>query len=162
MGPSIPTRSELGDDVGRRPPRPPWLRNRLRTGPNYLDLKSLVRGLELHTVCEEASCPNVYECWEAREATFLILGRLCTRRCAFCDITTGRPGALNPGEPGRVAEAVERMGLRIAGVTRGQADNAPPRLVAGISAASRPAAPERVPSCQRAVRNSGLQRYTAD
>jgi len=136
MGPSIPTRSELGEDVARRPPRPPWLRNRLRTGPNYLDLKSLVRGLELHTVCEEASCPNVYECWEAREATFLILGRLCTRRCAFCDIATGRPGALDPGEPGRVAEAVERMGLRFAVVTGVERDDASPQLVAGIWAAT--------------------------
>ncbi|HKN50726.1 MAG TPA: hypothetical protein VJ010_10920, partial [Actinomycetota bacterium] len=63
MGASIPTRAELGEAAPRRPPRPPWLRNRLRTGPNYLDLKGLVHGLALHTVCEEASCPNVYECW---------------------------------------------------------------------------------------------------
>ena len=101
MGASIPTRAELGEAAPRRPPRPPWLRNRLRTGPNYLDLKGLVRGLELHTVCEEASCPNVYECWEAREATFLILGRLCTRRCGFCDIATGKPGPLDAEEPVR-------------------------------------------------------------
>jgi len=157
MGPSIPTRSELGDDVARRPPRPPWLRNRLRTGPNYLDLKSLVRDLELHTVCEEASCPNVYECWEAREATFLILGRLCTRRCAFCDITTGRPGALDPAEPGRVAEAVERMGLRFAVVTGVERDDASPRLVAGIWAATIRAVRERVPSCKVEVLTGDLK-----
>src|SRR4030081_1492332 len=110
LGGSIATRAELGEAAPRRPPRPPWMRNRLRTGPNYLDLKGLGPCLELHTVCEEASCPNVYECWEAREATFLILGRLCTRRCGFCDIATGKPGPLDPEEPVRVAGGGGREG----------------------------------------------------
>src|SRR2546429_8352293 len=148
MGASIPTRAELGEAAPRRPPRPPWLRNRLRTGPNYLDLKGLVRGLELHTVCEEASCPNVYECWEAREATFLILGRLCTRPCGFFDIATGKPGPLDAEEPVRVAEAVEGMGLRFAVVTGVERDDAPPQVVAGIWAATIRAIRERVPDCR--------------
>src|SRR6267143_2084859 len=134
MGASIPTRAELGEAAPRRPPRTPWMRNRLRTGPNYLDLKGLVRGLELHTVCEEASCPNVYECWEAREATFLILGRLCTRRCGFCDIATGKPGPLDPEEHVRVAEAVERMGLHFAVVTGVERDDAPPQVATVMDA----------------------------
>src|SRR5438105_13658186 len=125
MGPSIPTRSELGDDVGRRPPRPPWLRNRLRTGPNYLDLKSLVRGLELHTVCEEASCPNIYECWEDREATFLILGDRCTRRCGFCDVMTAKPLEVDRDEPSRVADSVREMGLHHVVVTGVARDDLP-------------------------------------
>jgi lipoic acid synthetase len=81
-------------------------------GPNYRDLKGLMRGLDLHTVCEEAGCPNIFECWEAREATFLILGDRCTRRCGFCDVMTAKPFALDPEEPARVAEAVRAMGLR--------------------------------------------------
>jgi len=156
LGSSIPTRDELGDGP-RRPPRPPWLRNRLRTGPNYLDLKGLVRGLNLHTVCEEASCPNVYECWEAREATFLILGRLCTRRCGFCDIATGRPEPLDPDEPVRVAEAVERMGLRFAVVTGVERDDAPPQAVARIWAATIAAIRERVPECRVEVLTGDLK-----
>jgi len=156
LGSSIPTRDELGDGP-RRPPRPPWLRNRLRTGPNYLDLKGLVRGLNLHTVCEEASCPNVYECWEAREATFLILGRLCTRRCGFCDISTGRPEPLDPDEPVRVAEAVERMGLRFAVVTGVERDDAPPQAVARIWAATIAAIRERVPECRVEVLTGDLK-----
>ena len=157
LGASIPTRAELGEAAPRRPPRPPWLRNRLRTGPNYLDLKGLVRGLDLHTVCEEASCPNVYECWEAREATFLILGRLCTRRCGFCDIATGKPGPLDAEEPVRVAEAVERMGLRFAVVTGVERDDAPPKVVAGIWAATIRAIRERVPDCRVEVLTGDLK-----
>jgi lipoic acid synthetase len=147
IGSTIPTRTELADGRPSRPPRPPWLRNRLRTGPNYLDLKGLVRGLDLHTVCEEASCPNVYECWEAREATFLILGRLCTRRCGFCDIATGRPGPIDTEEPVRVAEAVAHMGLRYAVVTGVERDDAPPDVVARIWAATVRAIRDRVPGC---------------
>src|SRR5512139_2335175 len=66
--------------------KPPWLKVRLRSGPNYTDLKGIMRGRDLHTVCEEAMCPNIHECWEEREATFLILGSRCTRRCGFCDV----------------------------------------------------------------------------
>jgi lipoic acid synthetase len=97
--------------------RPDWLRVRLPGGPNYGDLKGIMRGLDLHTVCEEARCPNIGECWEARTATFMILGDTCTRACGFCAVKTGRPSVLDLGEPVRVAEAVERMGLKHAVIT---------------------------------------------
>ena len=97
--------------------RPEWLRVRLPGGPNYTELKGIMRGLELHTVCEEARCPNIGECWEARTATFMILGDTCTRACGFCAVKTGRPDVLDLGEPIRVAEAVERMGLKHAVIT---------------------------------------------
>ena len=83
--------------------KPPWIKTRLRTGPEYTALKSLVRREGLHTVCEEAGCPNIFECWEDREATFLIGGDQCTRRCDFCQIATGKPEPLDTDEPRRVA-----------------------------------------------------------
>jgi len=101
--------------------KPPWLKVRLRTGPNATDLKDIMRGLDLHTVCEEAMCPNIHECWEDREATFLILGDRCTRRCGFCDVMTAKPFPVDPSEPARLAEAAARLGLRhvvITGVAR--------------------------------------------
>jgi lipoic acid synthetase len=91
--------------------KPPWLKVRLASGPNYLELKGLMRDLSLHTVCEEAMCPNIAECWEEREATFLILGSKCTRRCGFCDVMTARPDPVDLDEPARIAEAVGAMGL---------------------------------------------------
>jgi lipoic acid synthetase len=97
--------------------KPAWIKTRARMGPEYTELKSLVRREGLHTVCEEAGCPNIYECWEDREATFLIGGEQCTRRCDFCQIDTGRPAALDRGEPRRVAESVQAMELRYATVT---------------------------------------------
>jgi lipoyl synthase len=97
--------------------KPPWIKTRLRTGPEYTALKQLVRSEGLHTVCEEAGCPNIFECWEDREATFLIGGDKCTRRCDFCQIATGKPEPLDAGEPRRVAESVAAMGLRYATVT---------------------------------------------
>jgi lipoyl synthase len=98
--------------------KPPWLKHHVPlAGPNYRDIKSTMRGLDLHTVCEEAGCPNIHECWEAREATFLIGGEDCTRRCGFCEIATGKPASYDRDEPRRVAEAVERMGLHFAVVT---------------------------------------------
>jgi lipoyl synthase len=97
--------------------KPEWIKTRLRTGPAYMDLKNLVKREGLHTVCEEAGCPNIFECWEDREATFLIGGDQCTRRCDFCQIATGRPAPLDTGEPRRVAESVATMGLRYATVT---------------------------------------------
>ena len=90
--------------------KPPWIKTRLRTGPSYTELKSLVRSEGLHTVCEEAGCPNIYECWEEREATFLILGDRCTRRCGFCDVMTAKPFAVDEGEPARIADAVRPGG----------------------------------------------------
>jgi lipoyl synthase len=97
--------------------KPPWIKTRLRTGPEYTALKHLVRREGLHTVCEEAGCPNIFECWEDREATFLIGGDRCTRRCDFCQIATGKPEPLDTDEPRRVAESVASMGLRYATVT---------------------------------------------
>jgi lipoyl synthase len=97
--------------------KPPWIKIRLRTGPEYRELKDLVKSEGLHTVCEEAGCPNIYECWEDREATFLIGGDQCTRRCDFCQIDTGKPAELDTDEPRRVAESVATMGLRYATVT---------------------------------------------
>jgi lipoyl synthase len=97
--------------------KPAWIKTRLRTGPEYTKLKQLVRSEGLHTVCEEAGCPNIFECWEDREATFLIGGDQCTRRCDFCQIATGKPLPLDTDEPRRVAESVTSMGLRYATVT---------------------------------------------
>jgi lipoic acid synthetase len=107
-------------------PRPPWLRVKLFGGPNYQDLKSIMRTLGLHTVCESARCPNMGECWEHRTATFMILGNICTRACGFCSVPSGRPlGPPEEDEPERVAEAVERMGLRYAVVTSVNRDDQP-------------------------------------
>ena len=97
--------------------KPPWIKTRVRMGPEYTELKSLVRREGLHTVCEEAGCPNIFECWEDREATFLIGGDQCTRRCDFCQIDTGKPAELDRDEPRRVAESVQTMGLAYATVT---------------------------------------------
>ena len=97
--------------------KPPWIRVTAKMGPEYTELKGLVKREGLHTVCEEAGCPNIYECWEDREATFLIGGDQCTRRCDFCQIDTGKPKALDRDEPRRVAESVATMGLRYATVT---------------------------------------------
>ena len=105
--------------------KPPWIKTRLRTGPEYTELKKLVRREGLHTVCEEAGCPNIFECWEDREATFLIGGDQCTRRCDFCQIDTGRPQPLDTDEPRRVAESVATMGLAYATVTGVARDDLP-------------------------------------
>jgi lipoic acid synthetase len=94
-------------------------------GPEYTSLKALVKSEGLHTVCEEAGCPNIYECWEDREATFLIGGDQCTRRCDFCNIDTGKPAAYDVDEPRRVAESVAKMGLRYATVTGVARDDLP-------------------------------------
>jgi len=105
--------------------KPPWIKTRLRTGPEYTELKQLVRREGLHTVCEEAGCPNIFECWEDREATFLIGGDQCTRRCDFCQIATGKPLPLDADEPRRVAGSVASMGLRYATVTGVARDDLP-------------------------------------
>ncbi len=97
--------------------KPSWIRTTARMGPEYKELTSLVKREGLHTVCQEAGCPNIFECWEDREATFLIGGDECTRRCDFCQIHTGRPAPLDRDEPRRVAESVQAMGLRYATVT---------------------------------------------
>ncbi|MEE9198718.1 MAG: lipoyl synthase [Dehalococcoidia bacterium] len=91
--------------------RPPWLKVRFKAGPNFLELKSLLRRQTLHTVCEEAHCPNIFECFENRTATFMILGDICTRACRFCAITSGKPTWHDWGEPERVARSVRELGL---------------------------------------------------
>ncbi len=107
-------------------PRPPWLRVKFFGGPNYQDLKRIMRTLDLHTVCESARCPNMGECWDHRTATFMILGNICTRACGFCAVPSGRPvGPPEEDEPQRVAEAVETMGLRYAVVTSVNRDDQP-------------------------------------
>ncbi len=101
--------------------KPEWIKTRANMGPEYTRLRSLVKSEGLHTVCQEAACPNIFECWEDKEATFLIGGERCTRRCDFCNIDTGKPDPLDRDEPRRVAESVQAMGLKyatITGVTR--------------------------------------------
>ncbi len=97
--------------------KPAWMRQRLQTGPGYLEVAGLVEREGLHTVCQEARCPNIFECWEDREATFLIGGDQCTRRCDFCQIATGKPLPVDRDEPRRVGESVATMRLRYATVT---------------------------------------------
>ena len=105
--------------------KPEWIRTRLKTGPKFTEIASLVKAEGLHTVCQEAGCPNIYECWEDREATFLIGGEQCTRRCDFCQIDTGKPAPLDRDEPRRVAESVQTMGLHYATVTGVARDDLP-------------------------------------
>jgi lipoic acid synthetase len=107
------------------PARPPWLKVRFPAGPNYARLQELMRGEQLHTVCEEARCPNIGECWSRGTATFMILGDTCTRSCGFCAVKTGRPGAVDLGEPRRVALAIQRMGLKHAVITSVNRDELP-------------------------------------
>ena len=105
--------------------KPAWIKTRAKMGPEYTELKSLVKREGLHTVCEAAGCPNIFECWEDREATFLIGGDQCTRRCDFCQIDTGKPAELDRDEPRRVAESVQAMGLRYATITGVARDDLP-------------------------------------
>jgi lipoic acid synthetase len=105
--------------------KPPWIKTTARMGPEYTALSGLVKREGLHTVCQEAGCPNIFECWEDREATFLIGGDQCTRRCDFCQIHTGKPDPLDVDEPRRVAESVATMGLRYATVTGVTRDDLP-------------------------------------
>jgi lipoyl synthase len=126
--------------------RPDWLKVKARFGPNYADLKRIMRGLDLNTVCEEAGCPNIYECWEEREATFLILGDRCTRRCGFCDVMTAKPHQVDENEPDRIARAVQSMGLRyvvLTGVARDDLPDGGARIWADCIGAIR----EAVPGC---------------
>jgi len=128
--------------------RPEWLKVRLPAGENYFDLKRLMRGLGLHTVCESARCPNIGECWQHRTATFMILGELCTRRCGFCAVPKGKPaGEVDWAEPARVAEAASNMGLKYVVVTSVDRDD----LEDGgstIFAQTIGALHERIPTCQ--------------
>ena len=108
-----------------RPPKPPWLRVRAPGSPNYLRLKNLMRELKLHTVCEDARCPNIGECWNHGTATFMILGDVCTRACAYCAVAHGRPGEVDTEEPIRVAEAIHSLNLSYVVVTSVDRDDLP-------------------------------------
>jgi lipoyl synthase len=108
-----------------RPRKPGWLKVKAPGGANYAHIKGLMRELELHTVCEEARCPNVGECWEHKAATFMILGDVCTRNCTYCAVAHGTPKAFDPLEPVRLAEAVERMGLQHVVITSVDRDDLP-------------------------------------
>ena len=105
--------------------KPEWIKTRANMGPEYTRLRSLVKSEGLHTVCQEAACPNIFECWEDKEATFLIGGDRCTRRCDFCNIDTGKPLPLDREEPRKVAESVKSMGLRYATITGVTRDDLP-------------------------------------
>jgi lipoic acid synthetase len=129
-------------------PRPSWLRVKFFGGPNYQELKRIMRTLDLHTVCESARCPNMGECWEHGTATFMILGNICTRSCGFCAVPSGKPlGLPDEDEPERVAEAVERMSLRYAVVTSVNRDDQPDGGSA-IFARTITRIRERVPGCR--------------
>lgn len=106
-------------------PRPPWLKVKFKHNENFHELKVLMRGLKLNTVCEEALCPNIHECWNARTATFMILGDICTRHCTFCAVEKGTPRFVDQNEPEHLAEAVERMGLKHAVITSVNRDDLP-------------------------------------
>ena len=108
-----------------REPKPDWLKVRAPGSPSYLRLKGLMRELGLHTVCEEARCPNIGECWNHGTATFMILGDVCTRACSYCAVTTGRPGAVDPMEPYRLAQAVRTLGLGYVVITSVNRDDVP-------------------------------------
>jgi len=113
-------------EIGSGPvPKPPWLKVKAPGGPNYLRLKALVKELSLHTVCEEAHCPNIGECWGIGTLTFMILGRVCTRNCGFCAVTFGKPPVYDPEEPERVAKAIGKLGLVHVVVTSVARDDLP-------------------------------------
>jgi lipoic acid synthetase len=111
--------------AGGRPPKPDWLKVRAPGSPNYSRLKGLMRDLGLHTVCEEAQCPNIGECWHHGTATFMILGEVCTRACAYCAVSHGRPAAADPGEAARVGRAIETLGLTYVVITSVDRDDLP-------------------------------------
>ncbi|HJU05592.1 MAG TPA: lipoyl synthase [Nitrospiraceae bacterium] len=125
---------------------PPWFKVKITQGPDYQDIRRTMDTLRLHTICEEARCPNVWECWNNRTATFLILGDICTRRCHYCSVTTGRPLPLDRDEPLRVAQAVHALGLRHAVVTSVNRDELPDGG-AGIFAETVRQIRRLIPSC---------------
>jgi len=130
------------------PEKPEWMRVRADLSTEgFRDLKKLMRGMELNTVCEEAQCPNIYECWESGTSTLMLLGDTCTRACAFCDVATGRPGTVDADEPRRAAAAVERMGLRHAVLTSVNRDDLPDGG-AGVFAETIEEIRERFPDCE--------------
>jgi lipoic acid synthetase len=118
----LPFPASAAEETARKPA---WLKVKAPGGPNYLSLKHMMRDLRLHTVCEEAHCPNIGECWEHRAATFMILGDVCTRNCAYCAVAHGTPAALDADEPERLADAVAQMGLKHVVITSVDRDDLP-------------------------------------
>ncbi|HEV8376867.1 MAG TPA: lipoyl synthase, partial [Candidatus Polarisedimenticolia bacterium] len=145
-----PTRQRLPVPVlpgpAARTPKPAWLKIRIQTNDNYKAVRDTMGSLSLHTVCEEAHCPNIYECWGERTATFMILGDVCTRRCGFCAVMTGTPGRVDPAEPAHLAEAVEKMGLAHAVITSVDRDDLPDGGAAHFAVVIG-ALRDRVPEC---------------
>jgi lipoic acid synthetase len=125
MGLALPMFETQQRGVRRISRRPEWLKVKVPGGPGYMEIKSLVNKHHLHTVCEEARCPNIAECWSRRTATFMILGDVCTRSCGFCAVKTGRPIGIDFDEPRRVADAVVRLNLRHAVITSVNRDELP-------------------------------------
>lgn len=119
------TASAPADQTGARTRKPAWLKVKAPGGPTFLSVQRMMRDLRLHTVCEEARCPNIGECWEHRAATFMILGDVCTRNCAYCAVAHGTPAPLDDGEPERLAAAVEELGLRHVVITSVDRDDLP-------------------------------------
>lgn len=134
-------------DENTRTPRPEWLKISLKTGENFKEVGGLISDHSLHTVCQEARCPNIYECWNQRTATFMILGDVCTRHCGFCSVKKGRPAPPEEDEPQRVAEAVEKMGLTYAVVTSVDRDDLPDGGASQFAGTVR-AIRERIPGCK--------------
>ena len=134
--------------VAQRPERlPPWLKVPWPGGANYLHLRRMLRGAELHTVCEEARCPNIGECWERKSATFMLLGDICTRACRYCAVTSGKPAPPDPAEPARLARTVERLGLRYCVLTSVDRDDLPDGGASAFAESIR-LIKERAPECE--------------
>jgi lipoyl synthase len=130
-----------------RAPKPEWLKVRAPGSPSYLRLKEIMRGLQLHTVCEEARCPNIGECWNHGTATFMILGDVCTRACSYCAVAHGRPGPLDAAEPERVANAIEALDLNYVVITSVDRDDVPDGGAAMFADTIRQTR-RRVPACR--------------
>ncbi len=138
-----PEKAALPDNPSPR--KPPWIRVKAPTSPEYQETRRLIREHRLHTVCEEAACPNIGECWKQKHATVMILGAVCTRACTFCNVATGRPDRLDPHEPERVGEAVGKLGLEhivVTSVDRDDLDDGGAVHFARTIAAIRAAAPD--------------------
>jgi lipoic acid synthetase len=151
---------KVKNDVLSRERKPEWLKVRAPGSPNYLRLRELMRGLKLHTVCEEAHCPNIGECWHHGTATFMIMGDVCTRACGYCNVIHGAPGALDPDEPDNLARAVETLALDYVVVTSVDRDDLED-LGAGAFAATVHAIKARRPECRVEVLIPDFQGHEA-
>jgi len=147
----------MSDNTTNKIPRPDWLKIRLKTGEDYKQVKSLLKDQKLNTVCEEAKCPNIYECWGRKTATIMILGDTCTRACGFCSVKTGKPGFTDPLEPQRTAEAVKTMGLKHVVITSVDRDDLKGDFGAEIWAQTIRAIHAQVPGCSVEVLTPDFQ-----